>query len=707
MEYSKVIFNNQTLIDLTSDTVSASDLRQGVTAHGANGELITGSNDKDSNTTDATATANEILQSKTAYVNKQKIMGTMPNNGAVNGKISSKSESYTISEGYHNGNGTVAIDSAEQAKIIPDNIKRGVTVLGVQGTHEGGIDTSDATAVQAEILDSKTVYVNGQKITGAMPNNGAVSGEIATVSGAYIIPEGYHNGNGTVVIATAEQAKIIPENIKNGIVILGVIGNYEGEPVVITPSSQIKFITPYTTSQSIEPDEGYDYFSRIIVEPIMYVETENSKGTTVTIGEGEGSVRVYIADLANDTVTSEKLLQGYTAHDANGEQITGTFTYPDLTQDTVRPDKLLRGYTAHNANGEAIEGTNTYNADTRDATAYPSDILSGQTAYAKGEKITGTIPKYESYDPLHEFTTKDEYFTVPRGYYDGYYGVVEIKYEEQQKIIPENIKSGINILGVTGSYTGNGSGIDTSDATANASEILINKTAYINGQKVTGLMPNNAAVSGIISSLDNNYSIPEGYHNGNGIVVIDSAEKAKILPENIKSGVSILGVTGTHEGGSGSGVDLSNDTVRADRLRIGHTAHDANGQLITGTLATAALEPLEYDYNCGYVANGVWIYENPTATYIDIYEVIEGHEYYFTLGVTVGSRNRVMFTTTDIRTITSGRITGTQIVNKNDPSARENFYYTPSSNGYILAAKDNVGYSGLKTYLYDLTVAWV
>lgn len=42
MAYSKVVFNNRTLIDLTADTITASDLRQGVTAHGANGEAITG-----------------------------------------------------------------------------------------------------------------------------------------------------------------------------------------------------------------------------------------------------------------------------------------------------------------------------------------------------------------------------------------------------------------------------------------------------------------------------------------------------------------------------------------------------------------------------------------------------------------------------------------------------------------------------------------
>lgn len=134
---NKVIYAGQTLLDLTSDTVTASDLAYGVIAHDRSGATITGTSTKDSDTTDANAAAAELLSGKTAYVNKNKITGTMPNRGAVTGTISTKAGSYIIQNGYHDGSGSVSIDSTEQAKIIAGNIKSGVTILGVEGNYSG------------------------------------------------------------------------------------------------------------------------------------------------------------------------------------------------------------------------------------------------------------------------------------------------------------------------------------------------------------------------------------------------------------------------------------------------------------------------------------------------------------------------------------------------------------------------------------------
>ena len=110
--------------------------------------------------------------------------------------------------------------------------------------------------------------------------------------------------------------------------------------------------------------------------------------------------------------------------------------------------------------------------------------------------------------------------------------------------------------------------------------------------------------------------------------------------------------------------------------------------------------PYVFDQNSGYVDNGVWKYELPTNTYIDIYEVSAGHKYLLTLGSTVGSRFRAMFTTTDVSKASSN-VSGTKIINVNNPAAYASVEYTPSSNGYIVVGKDNVGKTGVKTYLYD------
>lgn len=134
---SKVIFNGEVLIDLTADTVTADKLLKGITAHGKDGAPVTGTCDWDAATGDATATAAEILSGKTAYVKGKKVSGTMPNRGAVTGTISTKAGAYTVPQGYHDGSGKVTIDSTEQAKLIPTNVREGVTILGVEGTMSG------------------------------------------------------------------------------------------------------------------------------------------------------------------------------------------------------------------------------------------------------------------------------------------------------------------------------------------------------------------------------------------------------------------------------------------------------------------------------------------------------------------------------------------------------------------------------------------
>lgn len=192
MANSKIVLaNGEVLIDLTSDTVVANKLLSGYTAHGKDGEKVTGTCTFDADTQDATATAAEILKGKTAYNKGAKVTGTMPNNGAVTGSIATKASQYTIPQGYHDGSGKVGIDTTEQAKIIATNIRAGVTILGVEGTMSG--------------------------TEGANP--------------------------------------------------------------------QAKTVDPTFTDQEVLPDEGYNYLSSVTVKAIKVIKTDNSAGgTTVTIG---------------------------------------------------------------------------------------------------------------------------------------------------------------------------------------------------------------------------------------------------------------------------------------------------------------------------------------------------------------------------------------------------------------------------------------
>ena len=137
MAINKVIYGGNTLIDISDTTAAAADVASGKYFYTNAGVKTQGSSTKDSDTTDANAAASEILYGRTAYVNKNKIVGEMVNNGAVSGTISTKAGAYTVPVGYHDGSGTVSIASSEQAKIIAGNIKNGVTILGVEGTYSG------------------------------------------------------------------------------------------------------------------------------------------------------------------------------------------------------------------------------------------------------------------------------------------------------------------------------------------------------------------------------------------------------------------------------------------------------------------------------------------------------------------------------------------------------------------------------------------
>lgn len=189
---NKIIYGGDVLIDLTGDTVTAATLLSGAKAHDKSGAPITGTCAFDADTSDATAVAAEILATKTAYVNGNKITGTMPNNGAVAGKITSKA-GYTIPQGYHDGSGTVTLDNASDSALVANNIREGVEILGITGTMSGSEGmkpqsktVTPSTAAQTILPDSPTYNCLSQVTVNAISyveTDNAAGGVTVTIAG--------------------------------------------------------------------------------------------------------------------------------------------------------------------------------------------------------------------------------------------------------------------------------------------------------------------------------------------------------------------------------------------------------------------------------------------------------------------------------------------------------------------------------------------
>lgn len=142
---AKVIYYGRTLVDLTGDDVTPEKLAVGTHAHGKDGQPIVGTNTNDVDSSDATMTSSDLAEGATGYARGGLVEGSIPKKGKVDGSISTKTGTFRIPYGIHDGSGEVSINPTSVAQLIPQNLRAGTSVLGIDGEMTGSEDENPET----------------------------------------------------------------------------------------------------------------------------------------------------------------------------------------------------------------------------------------------------------------------------------------------------------------------------------------------------------------------------------------------------------------------------------------------------------------------------------------------------------------------------------------------------------------------------------
>lgn len=445
-----------------------------------------------------------------------------------------------------------------------------------------GDDTSDATAQETHIVEGYTAYARGKKLTGTMPTTSVqIDRNRVTVTAGYlgdefdqtigttkdtatytpstvnqdiISPDTYIVGTQTV----AGDPNLVSDNIKFGANIFGVTGSFTSDANA-TGNQIMSGYSAYVKGQKINGSVSTVVPSKednVVTVPAGYVAEENviTVGTTI-------EATTYVPGTSNQTIVADSYLKG---------------------DQTILGDSALVGENIRD--GRSI--FNVSGSFTSDGTASAADIAQGKTAYVKGNKVTGEMTNCT-------VTVTANQVAITKGYHDEAENIIvgtpvmggtiypsassitynadsyltgDLTFAPDPNATAENIRDGVTINGVTGSFT--------EDATATATDIVIGKIAYVKGSKVTGSMATSTpSVSGNVVTIPkgviatattktvgtakaaqtytpgtSNQTINSGYYL-TGVQTIKG--DSNLVASNIKKGVTLFNITGTYGGSSG------------------------------------------------------------------------------------------------------------------------------------------------------------
>ena len=398
---------------------------------------------------------------------------------------------------------------------------------------------------------------------------------------------------------------------------------------------QSKTATPTKSQQAITADSGYYGLSGVTVAAIPEVYQDVSSVTaaaadvlaTKVFVDAEGTVTA--GTMANNGAVSKTLdatasNQTYTVpagyHSGSGQvkivletkSATPTTSSQDVTPTT---GKVLSKVTVAAIPSQYKDTTNV------DATA--GDVLSGKTIVTSSGEVEGSMANNGAVSATIDVRSGHTSYTVPAGYHNGE-GTVSLVTEEKsatpttsaQNITPTagKVLSKVTVAAIPSNYK------DTTNVDAAAGDVLAGKTIVTSTGEVTGTMVNRGAVSKVLDATTSNqsYTVPAGYHNGEGTVSIVLEQKSAtpsgssqtITPTSGKvlSQVTVNAIPAKYG-------DTTGDTATAAYVLAGYKAHtisSGSAVQITGEMANNGaisgsidgLTTTSYTISAGYTSGG-------------------------------------------------------------------------------------------------------
>lgn len=484
---------------------------------------------------------------------------------ALTERSGTQDKTYTPPDGYY-GFGTVTI--VGDADLVPENIKEGVNILGVEGNYGG-----EEISLQEK---EETPEHFPWEVTADEPNGGLSK------------------------VTLNADPKLLPENIKAGETIFGVDGSFEG--------GALQEVTVRSTFDrfGVEPDPGYYGIGKVIVDTDPNLAAGNiRKG--VKMFDVEGTYGNFTSK--SDTITRNGSYN-YTPGGYDGlSKVSVTVNVPTETIENVVDANFTElyvspGYSDQTFNKRGVTGEGEIHGYNYVKVYGDTDLISSNIR--KGATIFGVSGSYEKTEVVEAaFQEKTltpnsfPYYVRPDSGYDGLKLVI---LNADSDLKSSNIKSGVNIFGVTGDYTGEGAKTQAKTITPSSfptyvypdssydglSQVRINADSNLissnirNGKTIFGVRGNYESPMQVGTAISgaSDYKLALTEPGALGFSEVFVKGDPNLIGENIKAGISILNVEGTYEG-----IDLPalKKPATGQQILSGYEAYDEKGKLLTGT----------------------------------------------------------------------------------------------------------------------------